>query len=78
MPKAKFFKGYPVKRMYRADGGIKLILVSPVAGKPGRKLIISQEDWDTYGTQREVEKNTASALRALAKKRGNAPRVAQA
>lgn len=69
MATAKFYKGQPVKRMYRTDGGIKLIMVGPVPGVAGKKLVISQEEWDTHGERRDVEKNTTSALRDMVKSR---------
>ena len=65
MATASFYKGRPVKRMYRTPAGLKLNMVSPVAGVRGDQLIVSQEDWALHGERREVGKSTTSALRIM-------------
>lgn len=65
MPTARFYRGRPVKRMYRTDGGIRLIMVSKTSGVAGQRLTITQADWEKDGEVREVVDNSTAGLRKL-------------
>ena len=47
----KRFKGQVVKRMRRAPGGILLTFLSKQAGERGKQLLITQDDWEKYGSE---------------------------
>ena len=47
----KRFKGQVVKRMRRAPGGILLTFLSKRVGERGKQLLVSQEDWEKFGSE---------------------------
>lgn len=48
----KRFKDQVIKRMRRAPGGgILLTFLSKIAGERGKQLLVSQEDWEKFGSE---------------------------
>jgi len=59
----KRFKGQVVKRMRRAPGGILLTLLSQQAGERGKQQLVSQEEWDMYGSETHEKRVSLEDLR---------------
>lgn len=68
MAQARFYKDRPVKRMWRCPEGIRLVLLSDVAGQPGKQLIVTQAEWDQHGELWEVASTRRGDLRNLARR----------
>ena len=66
MPNYRFFKGKPVKRMWRDGRRIKVLLLSPVSGERGETLSVTQEEWDQHGEWRAVVSTRRADLRNFA------------
>jgi hypothetical protein len=47
----KRFKGKVVKRMRHAPGGILLTFLSKTVGERGKQLLVSQEEWEKFGSE---------------------------
>lgn len=67
MPELVTFLGRPVKRRRRLENGISLTLVSPVPGKRGLCLVVSQEEWLRYGKVQFYQKREMPDPRAIAR-----------
>jgi hypothetical protein len=59
----KRFKGHVVKRMRRAPGGILLTFLPQQAGERGKQLLVSQEDWEKYGSESHEKRVSLEDLR---------------
>ncbi len=59
----KRFKGQVVKRMRRAPGGILLTFLSKQSGERGKQILVSQEDWETYGSETHERRVSLDELR---------------
>ena len=59
----KKFRGLIVKRMRRVPGGILLTLLGRMAGQRGKQLLISQADWDDFGSTTYEKNISLAALR---------------
>lgn len=63
----RFYKNQPVKKMrwglLNGKFGLILTFLSPVSGRPGKQIVVTQADWDTYGEWRDVPDTRATAIR---------------
>jgi hypothetical protein len=59
----KRYKGQVVKRMRRAPGGILLTLLSNQAGQRGKQLLVSQADWEKFGSESHEKRVSLADLR---------------
>ena len=59
----KRFQGQVVKRMRRAPGGILLTFLSKQAGQRGKQLLVSQEDWEEFGSESHEKRVSLADLR---------------
>jgi hypothetical protein len=56
------YQGRLVKRMWRDGNQIKLRFYPPTPGDRGDTKLVSQQDWDRYGTK-EVVPGTSAEVR---------------
>jgi hypothetical protein len=61
----QFYKGLPLKRKLRVDGGLLLTFMHKEAGVRGPQLLIQQRDWEQHGELREVPSHNAEYIRSL-------------
>jgi hypothetical protein len=59
----KRFKGRVVKNMRRVPGGILLTLLARTPGQRGKQIVITQSDWDQFGSQSYEKGVTLAMLR---------------
>ena len=60
----RFFRGQPVKTMRRDGDMLVLIFVSAIKGKPGRRIRITEDEWNDHGEWREVDSVRMDDLRS--------------
>lgn len=59
----KRFQGQVVKRMRRAPGGILLTFLSKRAGERGKQRLVSQADWEKFGSESHEQRVSLETLR---------------
>ena len=59
----KRFRGSVVKRMRRVPGGILLTFLGRTAGTRGKQLLISQAEWEEFGSKNYERKTSRALLR---------------
>ena len=66
MPLLVSFRGRPVKRRRRVDGGLRLVFVSPIRGGKSHVAVVSQADWLRQGSVQFFLESEMPDVRALA------------
>ena len=64
----KFYHEKPVKKMRQVPAGILLTFYGLVVGQPGSQITVTQDDWDKYGSIRQVPSKRAAYMRELTRK----------
>jgi len=68
VPQLITFQGAPVKRRQRtAQGLLQLVFFDPIPGHPGKRLVVSQADWERFGQVQFFGLRELPDVRALAR-----------
>lgn len=65
----KRYRNRVVQKMRRVRDGIELIFLSAMHGAPRERLVISQADWQRYGSEKYEEGKSAEDFRAASVRR---------
>ena len=67
MPHLVLYDGRPIKRRRLVSQGLRLTFVSPVLGRRGTTVVVSQEDWQRHGTVQFFTRQDMPDVQALAR-----------